>query len=204
MRYVRGEQRDLRLPLRPMHQLLPIHHLPLPLSFNPAYNVMRFKHTSALSLLKNEESPGTFQSSLDNNLPKIQLGELEPPAVSMDSAPITNLVDAPSSKNTKSGDTSLGGSSLVFSDLSASTASPNKSNFEPLQKAIINRGDVPTKYDSDQLLDNIKIYRKKDCRIEDCDGLLRAWKVGNALILHGNGSIVSYADAVSISGDFRA
>ena len=57
---------------------------------------------------------------------------------------------------------------------------------------------------SDSLVNDCKIYKKKGCRIVNGEELMRLWKLGNAMILHSNESMVSYTDAVTICGNARA
>ena len=61
--------------------------------------------------------------------------------------------------------------------------------------------DTASSCTGDPIDKNLKIFKKKGCRIESGNDLLRAWKIGNALIFLGNGSMANYTDAVRICGE---
>ena len=49
---------------------------------------------------------------------------------------------------------------------------------------------------------NYKIYyKKKGCCVESGEDMLRAWKLGNVLMLHRDGEMVNYKDAVNLCKD---
>ena len=77
----------------------------------------------------------------------------------------------------------------------------SESSGEPL--SAINTG-TSKNIAGDNLIVDCKIHKKKGCRTDNGDELIRAWKVGNVLILHDNGSLVSYTDAMTICTDARA
>ena len=125
-------------------------------------------------------------------LPKIKIGEFQPRSLGClrrEDLPRNTCKDA--------------FSPIVRVDISSSTgsnvASPLKSIIEDsldyksaktASEILLDNKGESRDDTSDSLVNDCKIYKKKGCRIINGKELLRAWKLGNVMILHSNESMI--------------
>ena len=125
------------------------------------------------AIIKNEELPGTFNSSLDvlftaNNLPKIKINEFQPPSfgcLRREDLPLNTCKDAfPSIVGVDVDSSTRSNVASPLTDMIVNSLD-NKSAKTASEILLDNRGESRDDT-SDSLVNDCKIYKKKGCCIE--------------------------------------